>query len=63
MRKFTVKVFKAILLLLKCKAAKRVSKTVKIESLEFSPPRTDAEIRKAYREGRIAEMTPHQAGM
>lgn len=38
-------------------------KIVKLESLKLSTPRTTEEIRRAYSEGRIAEMTPDQAGL
>lgn len=38
-------------------------KVVKLESLKLSKPRTDEDIRRAYSEGRIAEMTPEQAGL
>ncbi|WP_050465253.1 hypothetical protein [Herbaspirillum autotrophicum] len=38
-------------------------KIVKLENLTLSKPRTEEEIRRAYSEGRIAEMTPEQAGL
>lgn len=37
-------------------------KSVKLENLELSHPRTVAEIKQAYEEGRFAEMTVKQAG-
>lgn len=39
------------------------AKTIKLESLKLSKPRTEAEIKRAYKDGRIAEMTPRQAGL
>ncbi len=38
-------------------------KIVSLENLKLSKPRTEEEIRRAYSEGRIAEMTPEQAGL
>lgn len=37
-------------------------RSVKLENLELSHPRTTAEIKQAYQEGRFAEMTAKQAG-
>lgn len=42
---------------------RRSARTIRLEDLALSMPRTDADILKAYRAGRIAEMTPHQAGL
>lgn len=38
-------------------------KTFKMESLKLTKPRTDKEIRQAMAEGRVAELTPQQAGL
>lgn len=46
------------------KGARMVSvKTVRLEDLKITKPRTVEEIKQAYSEGHIAEMTPHQAGL
>lgn len=34
-----------------------------LESLKETPKRTPEQIREAIRSGRVAEMTPHQAGL
>lgn len=33
-----------------------------LSQLEPTPPRTQDDIRRLMRQGRVAEMTPHQAG-
>lgn len=35
---------------------------IKLENLQVTEPRTAAEIELAFREGRVAEMSPHLAG-
>lgn len=40
----------------------RRGKIVRVEDLAITPKRTDEQIRQAIREGRVAEMSPHDAG-
>jgi hypothetical protein len=42
---------------------KQQRKTVSLESLKVTPPLTAEEIQKRIRQGRVAEMNPHQAGL